>query len=104
MKKELLPIGSVVLLKNATKKLMVTGVYQFKADENKLYDYIGVPYPEGFLSNSETYLFSNDDINDVIFEGYNNPERENFMEVMNMLVEAAGDDFSFMEEMVTETT
>ena len=46
--KNLLPIGSVVLLKDATKKLVIIGILQVNPSENKIYDYLGVPYPEGY--------------------------------------------------------
>lgn len=83
MFKKLLPIGSVVLLKGGTKKLMIIGVKPVTAEKpNEIYDYIGVLYPEGFLSNEYNFLFNHDDINDIIFTGYNNPERENFIKVM----------------------
>ena len=44
--KELLPIGSVVLLNEGTKKLMIYGVMQSDTENNQ-YDYVGVLYPEG---------------------------------------------------------
>ena len=47
--KDLLPIGSVVLLKEATKKLVIIGVLQVNPNENKIYDYLAVPYPEGYI-------------------------------------------------------
>ena len=53
--KDLLPIGSVVLLKDATKKLVIIGVLQVNAEQNKMYDYLAVPYPEGYLG-SDTIL------------------------------------------------
>ena len=85
--KELLPIGSVVLLKNATKKLMIIGIMQVMKDPDKMYDYLAVPFPEGYLGAENNFLFNHDDINDVIFEGYHNPEQENFMKVMGILYE-----------------
>ena len=42
--KELLPIGSVVLLKGGKKRLMVFGVKQKKGDTGEEFDYIGVIY------------------------------------------------------------
>lgn len=48
--KNLLPIGSVVLLKDATKKLVIIGILQVNPSENKIYDYLGVPYPEGYVA------------------------------------------------------
>lgn len=83
MLKKLLPIGSVVLLKEGTKKLMIIGIKPVTAEKpDDIYDYIGVLYLEGFLSYDYNFLFNHDDINDVVFMGYNNPERENFIKVM----------------------
>lgn len=85
--KDLLPVGSVVLLKAATKKLMIIGILQVKPDENKMYDYLAVPYPEGYIGENNNFLFSHEDINDVIFKGYENPERESFINAMRILYE-----------------
>ncbi len=83
MLENLLPIGSVVLLKGGVKKLMVIGIKPIKEDEpNEVYDYIGVIYPEGFLGNQYNFLFNHDDINDVVFLGYDNPERKEFISII----------------------
>ena len=37
--KELMPIGTVVTLKNGTKKLMIVGRLQAQKDSSKVYDY-----------------------------------------------------------------
>lgn len=83
--KDLLPIGSVVLLKDATKKLVIIGVLQVNAEQNKMYDYLAVTYPEGYLGSDNNYLFNQGDINDIIFRGYTNPERDIFIEALNIL-------------------
>ena len=83
--KDLLPIGSVVLLKDATKKLVIIGVLQVNAEQNKMYDYLAVPYPEGYLGSDNNYLFNQGDINDIIFRGYTKPERDIFIEALNIL-------------------
>jgi len=76
----LLPIGSVVLLKGGIKKIMIIGIKQIREEEpEKEYDYIGVLYPEGFLGADATFLFNHEDINDVVFTGYENPERTEFL-------------------------
>lgn len=80
--KNLLPAGSVVLLKNATKKVMIIGVLQIKADEHKMYDYLAVPYPEGYLGDGKNFLFNHEDILDVVFQGYSNPEHQAFLKLM----------------------
>lgn len=83
--KDLLPVGSVVLLKDATKKLMIIGIMQVKPEENKVYDYLGVPYPEGYVGSDNNFLFNHTDINDVIFTGYTNPERDIFLKALDIL-------------------
>ena len=83
--KELLPVGSVVLLKDATKQLVVIGVLQVSSETNKLYDYLAVPYPEGYIGANNNFLFDHSDINDIIFRGYTNPERDMFLEVVELL-------------------
>ncbi len=81
--KQLLPIGSVVLLKNGIKKAMIIGMMQSTVDkEGQIndYDYLGVLYPEGFFDVKSMFFFNHDQINDVVFRGYENPEREEFLE------------------------
>lgn len=80
MIRDLLPIGSVVLLKGGIKKLVIVGIKQANADEPDVeYDYVGVLYPEGYLGEDTFFLFNHEDINDIIFKGYSNPEREEFL-------------------------
>lgn len=76
----LLPVGSVVLLKGGIKKVVVMGIKQASVENpNTEYDYVGVMYPEGYLGSETLFLFNHDDINDVVFKGYENPEREEFI-------------------------
>lgn len=86
MFQELLAIGSVVLLKEATKKLMIIGLKpQY---DGKGYDYLGVLYPEGYLGSGQAnYVFNQEDINDIVFRGYRNPEYEQFMKRMDLEIE-----------------
>ena len=45
----ILPIGSVVLLKEEKKKIMITGFASVSPDTgDKVYDYSGCVYPEGY--------------------------------------------------------
>ena len=79
---DLLPVGSVVLLKEAIKKLMIIGVLQTVRRDEEItnnYDYMGVLYPEGFLNLESVMLFNHEQINDVVFRGYENPERQEFI-------------------------
>ena len=67
----ILPIGSVVLLKNATTPIMIFGYMQKSAVvPDQMADYIGVPYPEGNLDIRAQFGFQMTDIEKVLFEGY----------------------------------
>ncbi len=76
-----LPIGSVALLKGGTKKVMVTGFCSV-AEENqeKIYDYTGCIYPEGYLDFDQICLFDHDQIEKVFYVGYSDEEDKNFKE------------------------
>jgi hypothetical protein len=78
---ELLPIGSIVLLKNGKKKIMIYGRRQFAANDQKEYDYVACLYPEGNINEDYTYLFNHSDISEVIFEGYSDEEETEFLKI-----------------------
>lgn len=70
MKDKYLPIGTVVLLKTATKRLMITGYCSAKPEEpNKVYDYVGLLFPEGNLAGDEVALFNHDQIEKISHMG-----------------------------------
>lgn len=83
----LLPIGSVVILKNAVKRLMIYGVGQTNQSENREYDYIGVMYPEGNMGEGTQYLFNHSDIDQVFFRGYDDEERTEFIDKLQKYYE-----------------
>ena len=82
--KTLLPIGSVVALKNGKKRLMIFGIVQDLEDDeegkNGAYDYVGVPYPEGNMGQEFQYMFNHSDIDLVFFRGFEDIERQEFIE------------------------
>lgn len=74
-----LPIGSVVLLENSTKKLMIMGFAQVAADNpNRVYDYVGCVFPEGFMGPDQTYLFDSHQIDKIYAVGYQDEEQMRF--------------------------
>ena len=79
MMKKYLPIGSVVLLKNGTKRIMIYGRKQLSTDTGVMYDYIACFYPEGNVSDEFTFLFDHDNIDKVIFKGFTDEEDEKFV-------------------------
>ena len=85
---ELLPIGSVVLLKDAQKRLMIYGVGQTDETNNIDYDYIGVMYPEGNMGEGSQFLFNHSDIDRIDFRGFSDPERDRFIDALQKLYES----------------
>lgn len=84
MIKDLLPIGTVVMLKNAKKPLMIFGIKQLASEKpDEEYDYIGVLYPEGNMGTQFQYLFNHDDIEKILFTGYETEERQEFLEELS---------------------
>ena len=82
-KSELLPIGTIVLLKNNDKKMMITGLLQTLTemdDTVKEYDYLAVPYPEGYVDKRLQFLFNQEDIADIHYMGYIDVDYQDLME------------------------
>ena len=73
----LLPIGSVVLLNEGEKKLMIIGILQRNGEE--VFDYVGCPYPEGLLDSENLFLFNHKDIAEISYLGFDNIERQIFI-------------------------
>lgn len=83
-----LPIGSVVLLKGATKRVMILGYCRYKADDQtKVYDYCGCTYPEGFLSPEKTAVFDHEQIEQIYALGYQNDEQIEFRKKLTEVLE-----------------
>ena len=68
----LLPIGTVVGLKEIDHQIMITGfTMQRKTEQGtEVYDYAGCPFPEGMLGPDKTFLFNQGSINRVYTLGY----------------------------------
>lgn len=82
--KDLLPIGSIVVLSGGVKKLMIIGIKPVNMDDpDKNYDYIGVMYPEGFMGNNLNFLFYHKDIQEIVFTGYSDEERDYFIDFID---------------------
>ena len=78
--RDLLPIGSVVLLRNGKKPLMIYGVCQTDEESGQEYDYISVIWPEGNLGNDSSFMFNNEDIDKLLFRGADGVERDDFID------------------------
>ena len=78
-----LPIGTVVLLKDAEKRLMITGFCTSSEDDvEKDYDYSGCLYPEGIISSKQTFLFNHNQITKIFHFGLRDEEEQKLQEVL----------------------
>lgn len=75
-----LPIGSVVLLKNGSKRIMIYGRRQIQVGTQTEWDYIGCLYPEGNINEEYMYLFNHEQIDKVFFVGYQDEEENEYLE------------------------
>lgn len=75
----LLPIGTVALLKDSTRRVMIVGVCQKSVSTGTFYDYAGVVFPEGFLSPDKLFLFNNSQIKQIFAIGYQDQEQLEFL-------------------------
>ena len=88
MFKGLLPIGSVVLLSGSTKKVMIIGVCQRGGnDPEKIWDYTGVVFPEGFIAPDKMFMFNNEQIEQIFAMGYQDEEQLAFKKKIDVVIE-----------------
>ena len=83
--KKYLPLGTVVTLKETEKKIMIIGRYQ--VCNEKIYDYSGCLFPEGYLGKDKMYVFNNDDIDMVYYIGMQNEEEFAFRKALSEVQE-----------------
>lgn len=86
-----LPIGTVVMLKGGRKRAMITGFCAMEDNhKDKVWDYSGCMYPEGFISSDQTCLFNHEQIEKVYHLGLSNDEEEKeFKKKLNQLIKLA---------------
>lgn len=77
-----LPVGSVVRLKGAEKRLMIIG-FCVNADNNENWDYSGCLYPEGLLSSDQIAVFDHSQISEVYYKGLVDDEEKEFKKNLN---------------------
>lgn len=66
---KLLPIGSVVKLEGIEPIAMIIGRMVVSADKRD-FDYVGVPYPVGYLGDEKVLCFNHDKIAEELHRGY----------------------------------
>lgn len=91
---KILPIGSIVTLKGdqATPLMIVNRAALFEEKKNQIgyFDYSGVLYPNGIDETEDFCFFNQEDIKEVLFEGYRNQEEQEFAQQYDQLVAQSG--------------
>ena len=114
--KDFLPIGTVVLLKEATKPLMITGyatlpngeIYdkngKVENNEIRIYDYCGYFYPEGLIASDKVFAFNHSQIEKILFKGYETQEFKELSEKMTKEIEKIKNQITEITKEISETT
>ncbi|KEO84593.1 DUF4176 domain-containing protein [Tumebacillus flagellatus] len=69
-----LPLGTLVRLHRGTKRLMIYGRCLNKEETGEQFDYVGVPYPEGFINPEKTFVFNHSAIEEIVHLGFTDEE------------------------------
>lgn len=77
-----LPIGTVVLLENAKKRVMITGFLVNDISRSETFDYSGCFFPEGTMDPTKTLLFNHSQIAKVFHLGLSDQEEKDFKKVL----------------------
>ncbi|HEL0661415.1 DUF4176 domain-containing protein [Streptococcus equi subsp. zooepidemicus] len=92
MIERILPLGSVVTLKNGdgTELLIITRA-SIVIDNNKeiYYDYGAVLIPQGMATPENIFFFNRETVQEVIFRGYENDDEHQFAEHYDRMIEAS---------------
>lgn len=81
----MLPIGSIVYLKEGTDKIMILNRAPILPDEESedegvWYDYSGCFYPQG-LNPNNVFYFNEENIDEIVFEGFKDEEEVRFQKL-----------------------
>ena len=68
MRRRLLPIGTLIRVKDHKEKYLIVGE-KIKKDENNTYDYMCVPYPYGYVEVMECFYCNDEDVEAYVLMG-----------------------------------
>ena len=78
---QILPIGTVVMLKNSSSAIMIAGyLAESEAKPGYIWDYSGFLYPVGMRDGSEVYTFDQGQIEEIYALGYQDGESFGFIQ------------------------
>lgn len=87
MMDNVLPIGSVVRLRNGEQKIMIICRLPLFNNEGTIgyFDYSACLYPTG-QTDQQVFFFNKEDIEEVFFEGYRDEDEEKFCQLYEEVV------------------
>lgn len=99
MSNRLLPIGTVVQLKNSTARVMVAGyLSESAARPGYVWDYTGFKFPIGYVNNNEIYCFDQEQIEQIFALGYQDSEQFAFSNKLSRDAEKIKADKALMHD------
>ncbi len=103
MNNSFMPLGTICSVSGNNKKVMIIG-YLYNDFKNglKTYDYLGIPFPEGFMLPNRLITFNKSDISNIEFMGYQDEEYKNFNNLLNASLNKNSDDVIFIKDPVLE--
>lgn len=91
---ELLPLGSVVFLKQDTTPLMIIGYYPWANKNGKQFTYSCVIYPFGLDATKKIVMIDEEEIQEVKTQGYTTREAQ----LLNLVLQEAHLRYGSMEK------
>ena len=83
-----LPVGTVLLLKEGTKRVVITGFCAMGKDHGEvIYDYTGCLYPEGMIDSNKMLMFNHDQIDKIYHLGLIDQEELTFKTKLKEIME-----------------
>ena len=96
MENNFLPVGSVVLLKDAKRPVVIIGFSVIEKGERKVWDYLGCAYPVGVVGTDKNLLFQRNQIEKIISKGYEDEECKKFLKMMQGQYEEIKKEYGMM--------
>lgn len=91
-KEEILPLGTVVTLKNGDESALMIVARGSIVENNReevYFDYGAVLIPQGMLAPEAVYFFNKDNVETIIFEGFKNEQEIEFEKNYDSMISKA---------------
>lgn len=83
----LLPIGTVFKQKQETPlTFMIIGYCPINTQDDSMYDYLTVIYPQGVISENSVLMINHEEIGEVLYWGYLNSEVDGLLKKLGETV------------------